>query len=503
MAIPFRPLILAFFLFATAASAQTPNTQLDSDFIYDPTEAGMFIFDFQEYGLNTVHALSDGKIMLVGSFREVSNAFAGIKRLNSDGSIDMSFSAWGTDKNVQFRGRSFLELPNGKYLVGGIINSGQFGSFVSRLKCLNADGSLDTDFGSGLSYPGVEGIALQPDGKILIGGAWASAEWGANVARLNPDGSKDNSFSVQPLVVRDVRGLTLLPDGRILVAGNFTDWPVADAAPHITVGLALLNADGSLDTSFSHNSGTTVSLDLTSYPRVAVQPDGKIVVAQRSGSASNTVQVLRYNADLSIDTDFYVANNPAVGGAAFHGVTVLNDGKILLAGSVIDYDGNTDISGVFRLNPDGTVDESFNTNRGFGNSAPVLACDVQSDGKILLFQIGNTYQDIDINANETYPVRQLVVRLNGDGVGPPTFVQEAPVPFDFKVYPNPATEYLVVDDLPIGCQVIVTNLSGQTIFTSVINDKRFLLNTSDFANGVYLIHVNSTQGVADRRFIVR
>lgn len=494
-------LLSAATVFALASIAQTPNTQLDSDFIYDPTAAGTLFFDFQEYDLNRVHALSDGKVMVVGSFREIFNSITGIMRLNSNGAFDDSFSPPAANENIFIKGRSFLELPNGKYLVGGIYNAGQFGGFVTGLMQLNNDGSQDTSFGAGLSYPGVQALALQADGKILIGGSFASVDWGASVARLNTDGSLDNSFSVQPLVGRDVRELTVLPDGRILVAGNFTDWPVPGAGPHNTVGLALLNPDGSIDTSFSHDAGTTFSTIVSAFPRVAVQPDGKIVVAQLSGSVNNTVEVMRYNADLSIDTDFYSANNPPINGNAFNGVTILSDGKIFLSGSVIDYDGNSDISGVFRLNSDGTVDDTFNSNRGFGNSAPLHASDVQSDGKILIFNIGDTYQEIDINANDTYPVRQLVLRLNGD-VGPVTSV-EASAPLAFNCYPNPTRDIITLDGLAPGAELRVYDMAGRPVLATSVTGITQQLDLRQLPVGTYLLTLTTATQSSTQRVMVQ
>jgi uncharacterized delta-60 repeat protein len=492
-------LLLCSALILLNAKAQTPNTQLDPDFVYDPTAAGTFIYDFQEYGLNRVHALSDGKVMVVGSFREIFNNYSGVMRLNNDGSIDQSFMPPNTDDNIFIKGRSFYELQNGQYLVGGIFQPNPFSGFVTGLMRLNNDGSQDTDFGAGLTYPSVQAIAVQPDGKILIGGIGSSLDWGASVARLNPDGTIDESFSTGSLEFRDVRELILLPDGSILAAGNFTSWPTPDG-PYATVGVALLNADGSLNPSFSHAAETSFSTVVSAYPRAAVQPDGKIVVASLSPQDDDIVQVVRYNTDFSLDGSFYEANTPEVSGSSFTGVTILSDGKILLSGEVINYDGNNSVSGVFRLNPDGTIDETFDTNYGFGNSAPVLDCDVQSDGKILLFTIDSEYQGVDLGPNDIYPVRQTVVRLNGD-VTPVLSVAEAER-LKFDMFPNPASDQVTLSGVPFRAEVRIFDIQGRLVYQNFNQGEVQFLNTGALAPGIYIVSITDGTRKSSRKLII-
>lgn len=495
-------LLVTFVCLAFMGESQTPNTQRDVSFTYNPSGAGTLLWNSQEYNLNSVHALSDGKVMVVGSFNDPFYNTSGIMRLNGDGSYDDTFQAPNASDNTVIRGRGFVELPNGQYLLGGSFSTGVSGGSFTGLMKLNNDGSRDESFGDQYDWlPMANAIAVQPDGKIIVGGQYGSMEFGGGVTRFNPDGTVDPTFATETLEMRDVRGLSLLPDGRIAVSGNFGSWPTASGS-HWTSGVAILNVDGTLDPSFSHTGSFGPSVVPTTYPRVAVQPDGKIVVAGLSPVDNDMVRVVRYNSDGSLDDTFYEAQNSEMSGPYFGGIKLQSDGKIILCGYFIEeYDGDSSVSGVFRLNADGTLDDSFDTNNGFGVGGQVFSCDLQNDGKILLYTISSTYQGEQLTPANGFPVSQLVMRLNGDGVGP-TSVQEAPKSLDFAVYPNPAIDYVVVDDLPIGCQVLVTNLTGKTIFTSVVNDGRLRLNTADFANGVYLVHVNSTKGVASRKFVV-
>lgn len=482
-----------------AATAQTPNTLRDQGFIYDPTAAGTLIYDFQEYDLNRVYALSDGKVMVVGSFRDVSYNTSGIMRLNSDGSFDDSFDAPDVDQTVFFKGRAFAELPNGQYLAGGSFQPSITG-FITGLMRLNADGTQDTDFGAGLSYPLVQAIAVQPDGKILIGGFFSSLDFGANIARLNADGSIDDSFDTGTFDLRDVRDITLLTDGRMLVAGNFTSWPTPNGS-HGTVGLALLNADGSLDTSFSHSAGTTFSVIVSAFPRVALQPDGKIVVASLSAIDSDIVQVRRYNSDFSLDDSFHVASNVEESGNYFTDVTVLSDGKILLSGYFINaYDGDGTVSGILRLNPDGTLDPTFDTNNGFGNGPQVYDCAVQSDGKILLFTINSEYQGEALTPNATNPVSQLVIRLNGDV--PPLLSASDAAGLPFEMYPNPAHDFVQLSGLPQSAQVRIFDLQGRQVFKSTANHERQTIDVSTFPTGMYIVQITAGASQSARKLMI-
>ena len=144
----------------------------------------------------------------------------------------------------------------------------------NRIGRLNADGSLDASFNPGANGA-VFAMAVQPDGKILVGGVFTTLGGGGTgtttrnrIGRLNADGSLDTGFN--PGANGTVCALAVQPDGKILVGGGFTTLRRRDRhddAQHI----GRLNADGSLDTSFNPGANDDVYA-------VAVQPDGKILV---------------------------------------------------------------------------------------------------------------------------------------------------------------------------------------------------------------------------------
>jgi uncharacterized delta-60 repeat protein len=146
---------------------------------------------------------------------------------------------------------------------------------TSYLVRLNSDGSLDNTFsqeGIGLLNNSVNTIGLQSDGKILIAGYFTYNEIdGIRIARLNSDGSLDETFSQTGTGLNgSVKSIVIQPNGKILVAGYFISYNGV-ARSHI----ARLNSDGSLDTTFSQE-GTGLNDDAYS---IELQPNGKILVA--------------------------------------------------------------------------------------------------------------------------------------------------------------------------------------------------------------------------------
>ncbi len=255
---------------------------------------------------------------------------------------------------------------DGKILVGGYFTTlgGQSRNYIGRL---NADGTLDPSFNpsaGGVVYPSVYSLALQADGKIVVGGVFTGLGGQSRnyIGRLNADGTLDTSFN--PGASNYVSSLALQADGRILVGGGFT-----------TVGgqsrnyIGRLNADGTLDTSFNPGASNYVS-------SLAVQADGRILVGggfTTLGGQSRT-NIGRLNADGTLDTVF----NPGADNSVLS-LAVQADGKILAGGNFTTL-GGQNRNHIGRLNADGTLDTSFNP----GADGPAVSLAVQADGKILI-----------------------------------------------------------------------------------------------------------------------
>lgn len=344
---------------------------------------------------------SDGQILIAGSFTAVNgSARTNLARLNTDGSLDPSFlnGLAGPNGGVS----AICVQTNGKVLIGGGFTAVN-GLPRPPLVRLNADGSLDDSFGSDLSGPDyyyVSGVALQTDGRVLIAGRFQSVNGVArtNLARLNTDGSLDESFpaSLQtfgPAGVPPVFGLQA--DGGILIGGGFA---LINGVGR--TNLARLNPDGSLDESFLARLPNLISTD-GGVSAFALQPGGKVLVAGSTMGLSSYLS--RLNGDGTLDSAF----NPGLTGPDndVASLAVQPDGRLLIGGDFASVSGVAR-GRVARLLPNGSLDDSF-LNGLSGTDRAVLALALQSDGKVV---IGGDFYVVNGVA------RKGIARLNTDGL---------------------------------------------------------------------------------------
>ncbi len=286
---------------------------------------------------NTVNTLGlepDGQIVVGGAFTMLGGGGTGtttrnrLGRLHANGSLDSTFNPGANDVV-----RTSAVQSDGKILVGGdftMLGGGGTGTTTrNRIGRLNADGSLDTTFNPGANDV-VRTSTLQSDGGILVGGDFTMLGGGGTgttarnrIGRLNPDGSLDTAFG--PGANDSVFAVALQPDGKILVGGHFTLLTGADVATRNRIGR--LQGDGSLDVDFNPGANNVVYT-------MTVQPDGKILVGGEftmlGGGGTGTVvrnRIGRLNPDGTVDTPF----NPGANGPVVD-ITVQPDGKILVSG---------------------------------------------------------------------------------------------------------------------------------------------------------------------------
>lgn len=315
------------------------------------------------------------------------------------GSRDASFgAAIGSGANSGIYASAVQS--DGKVLLGGSFSAinGTARPYLARL---GTDGVLDATF-SAAPDSIVEAIATQPDGKILIGGYFSKIGNVAQtrIARLNADGSLDATFAPPSGANSIVRSLAVQPDGRIVLAGSFTT--VNGVSRN---GIARLDSDGTLDTSFDPGSGLSFSNGYI----IVLQPDGRVIVGGFFQSANGVARgnIARFNVDGSLDGAF------ATGGGANSWVESLRlqpDGRILIVGAFVRYDGITR-NGVARLLSDGSIDTAFDPGTGVEHGWP-RAIAVQIDGKVI---IGGWFTMVGGFGSFR------VARLNADGSRDTTF----------------------------------------------------------------------------------
>jgi uncharacterized delta-60 repeat protein len=199
---------------------------------------------------------------------------------------------------------------------------------------LNSDGTLDTTFDPGPGGPGqgVNSIVLQPDGKILVAGAFGS--FGGvprnDIARLHSDGSLDVGFNpVGPGPGGWLEAMVLQPDGRILLGGNFNSYGGIAAG-----GVARILSDGTTDVSFGAspwNGGYVY--------RMALLPTGQLIVAGSFPSSPYPGHIARLHPNGSRDFSFNFGGSGA--NTPVHGMALQPDGKVLIGGQFTTFNGIT------------------------------------------------------------------------------------------------------------------------------------------------------------------
>ena len=349
-----------------AVARYNPDGSLDAGF----GSGGTAMTDFgspRGDGPTALALQPDGKIVLAGSTTtNVGDIFA-LARYNADGSLDAGFGNGGK-VTTEFSGFDRLSAVgvqrDGKIVVAGTSSRG-FSDFV--LARYNTDGSLDVGFGNGgkviSDFAGgddaVSGLAVQPDGKILVLGAVGAPPpppsppipcrtfpfcFGLSLpitgpsfpslVRYNPDGSLDITFGSGgnvPTGLPPTRTFTLQPDGRIVVLAGSTD----SAAGEFTI--ARFNPDGRLDGSFGVGGKVTADYNgdvNDSLAALALQPDGRLLAVLNS---TRGLIVARYNPNGTPDPTF--GNGGAATtdfrGSSFHAadLALQPDGKLLVAGT--------------------------------------------------------------------------------------------------------------------------------------------------------------------------
>jgi uncharacterized delta-60 repeat protein len=328
---------------------------------------------------------NDGKIIIGGRFSTYNGTIRNrIARLNVDGSLDTSFDP-GTGASSS--NSSIWTAPiqsDGKIIIAGEFDSinGKARKGIARL---NTDGSLDATFnpGTGVNYI-VMTSTIQSDGKIIIGGHITSYNGTTinGIARLNTDGSLDLTFNPGTGANRFVRTIAIQNDGKIIIGGLFSSYNGTARN-----GIARLNTDGSLDTTFDPGSGAS-SYEIpwwTVVSNTSIQSDGKIIISGVFDSINGTERngIARLNIDGSLDNSF----NPGTGASK---TSIQSDGKIIIEISTT-HNGTTSYK-IGRLNIDGSLDTTFDTGTGTNNS--VISTSIQSDGKIIIGGIFTSFNGI-------------------------------------------------------------------------------------------------------------
>lgn len=287
------------------------------------------------------------------------------------GGVDISFNPGaGANDNVW----TLATQGDGRVIIGGRFTSFN-GTTRNRIARLNPDGSLDTTFNPGTGADGeIQAIRLDANGRVLIGGSFATIN-GTNrsgVARLNSDGSLDLSFNPGTGANATVWALAVQADGKILLGGQFTS-----VNGNTRNGIARLTTTGAIDDTFAPGTGVTNGIVYA----LAVQTNTRILIGGSFSSYAGTTRtnIARLNSNGTLDTTF----NPGAGaggtGNSVNALGLQSDGRIIVAGDFTTFD-TLSRKYVARLDTNGVVDVGFVAEPNL----TVRALAVQTDDRLLI-----------------------------------------------------------------------------------------------------------------------
>ncbi len=489
----------------------------------------------------SLQLLPNGQLLVAGDARLYAPVPAlptPVAVLGPNGALTTGFAP------VVQQGGAILSMTlqsDGRILAGG--NFSEINGTVARnLARFNPDGTLDVPFTTNAAVYGgyVASVALQPDGKMLIGGSFINAggQPRAGVARLLASGLLDPTFTPalqpnSPLFAQRIHQVALLPNGQVIAGGELI--PAGGSQEQY---LVMFGPTGTLDPGFQPPTAGSPYGDV----RLAVQPDGKIITANLVFPNSRTLEtVARLLPDGSLDPSF--ARLPAPGNgnspATIYSLALYPDGRVLLGGSFsrfssintsgvarllpngqsdatylssigsfqphtvalqpngrilaagVNY-GNTTNPPMIRLLSDGSVDTSFDRSKGPAHGSYVTKLQVQADGGIL---VAGGFKSV-----AGQPLTFLVRLLDANvlRVGSP---QAEPITSAWPV-PTHDVLHLALDAAAHPQRVQLLDVLGHVVRTQAAPAANMTLPTAGLPAGTYLLRVDYASGVVTRRVVV-
>lgn len=496
---------------------------------------------------NSVHTTTlqpDGRIIVGGEFTDFNGTPRGrIARLNTDGTSDPMFNPGTGFDDVVY---TTTVQSNGMIIVGGYFSDFN-GTPQLYLTRINAGGGLDNTF-NGVLY--IDDViytsALQSDGKIIVGGDFTDFNFSTRnkIARLEDDGNLDYSFDPGAGFDATVEAVSIQPDGKIIVGGWFTDFDGT-----MRNSIARLNADGTLDNTFDPGAGFNGAVLSTS-----LQPDGKIIVGGAFTEFDGTPRnyIARLNADGTLDNTF----DPGAGFSfnTFPGTVfttdVQTDGKIIAGGVFNNFDG-TEQNRITRLmfceatsgtdtvatcdaytwnaqtyTTSGTYTDTLTTINGCDSivtlsltihTAPFATVTYNGDSTITASS-GDSYQWINCETGNPIPgATSQTVHITDNGNYAVIIsdancsdtstcinindlsVNEAPGT-QIQLMPNPATDYVSIQISVDSGILNVRDIQGKLILNQTVKNGE-IIDLSALHSGLYLFEVITGSGTTVKRLV--
>ncbi|NML55887.1 T9SS type A sorting domain-containing protein [Chryseobacterium cheonjiense] len=499
------------------------------------------------------------------TFLSILLVFYGYFQSQTPGTLDSSFGTGGKTTSNYFTSQKIYDTAtqiDGKIVAVGACSTGSNNNKFYAIR-FNSNGGIDTSFGSngffsldmsGLGYNNfARTVELQPDGKIIIGGAVAQNNIGDNyhfgVLRLNANGTVDTTFGNQgksifsmgsySSVSNEIRDIALQPDGKIVVAGIYYNYPSTDFA------VARLNIDGSLDSDFSNDGKVLIGFTYTSNNndeahKIKILNDSRILIGGTTNYDDGAWCILQ--PDGSLDSTFGTGGKKTFttdSNFYFGTCYFLPDNSILIGGQ---YSGNNGDAALYKVSLNGTLDTTFGNNGkvivdldSSSSDYEIADLDIDSTGKI--YAVGRTdtggisyFYLLNFNANGTlntnfsYDGKVLVnfgtsynygnsVSIQPDGKvllagyhnSPDTaslarFINQSNLNTkeisekkSFAIYPNPTTDFFVISKSELvdkNQKVEILDEAGRVIKIVFITADNLKIQVSDLNSGIYYVRLN-------------
>ena len=418
----------------------------------------------------------DGKIIVAGEAADVASSDYAVARFLSNGSPDATFSGGSVIINILGGDyvKTIKQLSGGKYIIGGS------SSFQFSMVKLNANGTLDENFGNSGKVTTIVGgipgndnclaIDLQADGKIIAVGEGSNAGTLSDVAvlRYTINGQLDNSFANNGVYLADFNGsfdqasaVAVLTNGKIVIGGN------TNVAGHPQVFVARLTQTGNLDPSFGNGGQTTVAVGNEAYAYAMALKGLNIYIAGVEKNVPNKMMAVAFNND--------VGPLPV----RFSSFTVQKEGSRVLLKWQTEFEEQTK-SFIAEKSNDGSSFTTLAEVAATGNSNSTReyrAIDEKPFPDITYYRV----RAVDLDGSFSY-TKILYVKNEGKVI---------------EVAPNPAGSFSQVQ-FPGGIKGLVKielfDMSGRMLKSSNVqmdgNPLSFAINMSELKAGSYVLKLN-------------
>jgi uncharacterized delta-60 repeat protein len=339
-----------------------------------------------------------------------------------------------------------------KVIVVGIFDSYK-GSPYNNIIRLNIDGTIDTTFNVGTGFNGsCFSVEIQSDGKILVGGGFTSyngVNIGKGIARLNSDGTLDTTFnsgtgiSSPASISSTIHSIGIQTDGKILCTGGFFSYNGIARR-----NVCRLNIDGSIDTTFNPGTGLNSIVGGSSNPGQVIKQlsNGDIMIGGNLTSYNGIPLkgAVRVSSTGVYDPtfEFKYYGNPFLNGV--NDFIVTSNGKYLFVGSFYEYDGGVGNDGIVMTNTDGSLYNSFNVGVGidnFGGYGAISVIELQTNGNFVVGGLFTKYNNVE--------VRENIVVISPDGSLVDPCIPPSPTPTPTPTSPKyTVTIYASLEDIP-------------------------------------------------------